>query len=44
MQEEVETSTYDAVAGIVVTYVILQSSSINLGLLKSLIFKFRVWI
>lgn len=44
MQEEVETSTYDAVAGIAVTYVILQSSLINPGLLKSLIFKFRVWI
>lgn len=26
MQEEVETSTYDAVAGIAVTYLILQSS------------------
>lgn len=44
MQEEVDTSTYDAVAGITVTYVILQSLLINLVLIKSLIFKFRVWI
>jgi hypothetical protein len=44
MQEEVDTSTYDAVAGIAESIVIQQLLLINLLILTKLIFKFRLWI